>query len=202
MAETISAGRVKELRDKTGAGMMDCKKALTECGGDIDKAMQVLKEKGFDSIQKRQDRAAAQGVVECYKHIGQQIGSMVQLNCETDFVARNAEFLDLAHLVALQVAACNPQYIDRRAVPAEVVSAKRAEIEEECRAQGKPEKVWDQIISGTMDKFYQDICLVEQPFVKDPSITVGELVNQVAARVGEKVEIYRFTRYQVGEAGE
>lgn len=202
MAEKIPAGLVKELREKTGAGMMDCKRALAECEGDIEKASQVLKEKGFDKVQKRQERVAEQGVVECYTHIGQQIGSMVQLNCETDFVARNSEFLELAHLIALQVAACNPQYVDRESVPAEAVSAKRDEIEAECRALDKPEKAWDQIITGTLDKFFQDVCLAEQPFVKDPSITVGELVGQVGARTGEKVEIRRFTRFQVGETEE
>lgn len=200
MAETeISAQQVKELRTKTGVGMMDCKRALTECGGDIEKATRLLREKGLASAKKRQDKTAEQGVIETYLHIGQQIGSMVEINCETDFVARNSEFLELAHQVALHIAALKPQYLDRESVPEEVATGEKEIFRARCQAEGKPEKVWDRIIGGMLDKYFQDICLLEQPFVKDPSMTVAELVTQVSAKMGEKVEIRRFIRYQVGE---
>lgn len=203
MAETkISAGQVKELRTKTGAGMMDCKEALAECGGDLEKALRLLREKGLASAKKRSEKTAEQGVIECYVHLGQQIGAMVELNCETDFVARNAEFGELAHLVALQIAAVNPLYLDRDSVPEDLVEAEKEIYRARCEGEGKPEKVWDRIITGMLDKYFQDICLLEQPFVKDPSVTVGELVTQAAARLGEKIEISRFTRYQVGERKE
>ncbi len=198
----ISAGQVKELRTKTGAGMMDCKKALQDTGGDLDKAIKLLREKGLASAKKRQEKTADQGIVESYIHIGQQIGSIVELNCETDFVARNSEFLELAHLIALQIAACNAAYTDRESVPAEIVDAEKEIYRARCETEGKPEKVWDRIITGMLDKYYQDICLLEQPFIKDPSVSVGELVTQASAKLGEKIEVRRFTRYQVGEQKE
>lgn len=202
MAEAeISAQQVKELRARTGAGMMDCKRALCDSKGDLDKAIRLLREKGLAGAKKRSERTADQGVIESYLHIGQQIGSMVELNCETDFVARNSDFMELAHLVALHVAACNPAYLDRDSVPAEVVETEKQIYRARCESEGKPEKVWDRIITGMLEKFYQDICLVEQPFVKDPSVTVGELITQAAARIGEKIEVGRFCRFQVG-AGE
>jgi elongation factor Ts len=194
----ISAQQVKELRAETGAGMMDCKRVLEEAGGDLEKAARLLREKGLASAKKRQEKVAEQGVIEVYTHIGQQIGSMVELNCETDFVARNSEFLELAHLVALQVAAMNPQYLERESVPDEAVAGKKAVFKEMCETEGKPEKSWDNIINGKLEKYFQEVCLLEQPFVKDPSITVGELVVQAAARLGEKVAVRRFTRFQVG----
>jgi len=203
MAECeISAGQVKELRTKTGAGMMDCKKALQDSAGDLEKAVRFLREKGLAGAKKRQEKTADQGVIDSYLHIGQQIGSIVELNCETDFVARNKEFLELAHLVALQIAACNAAYVDRDAVPAEIVEAEKEIYRARCEAEGKPEKVWDRIITGMLDKFFQDVCLLEQPFVKDPSVSVGELIAQASAKLGEKIELQRFTRYQVGEKRE
>jgi elongation factor Ts len=202
MAEQeISAAQVKELRTKTGAGMMDCKGALKECAGDLDAAVRLLRERGLASAKKRQEKTADQGVVESYIHLGRQIGSIVELNCETDFVARNEQVLELAHLIALQIAAVNPEYLDRESVPEELVASEKAIYRAKCEADGKPEKVWDRIVEGMLDKFFQDVCLLEQPFVKDPSVTVGELVVQAAAKLGEKVEIRRFTRYQVGEKG-
>ncbi len=200
MAETgISAQQVKELRTKTGVGMMDCKKALAECGGDMDKAVRLLREKGLATAKKRQEKTADQGVIEAYLHIGQQIGSMVEINCETDFVARNAEFGELAHQVALHVAALKPQYLDRDSVPEETVASEKEIYRARCEVEGKPEKVWDRIISGMLDKYFQDVCLLEQPFVKDPSKTVADLINEAAAKMGEKIEVRRFIRYQVGE---
>jgi len=199
MAECeISAGQVKDLRTKTGAGMMDCKRALEESAGDVDGAVRLLREKGLASAKKRQEKTADQGIIESYIHLGRQIGALVELNCETDFVARNDEFLELAHLIALQIAAVNQTYLDRDSVPPEVVESEKAIYRARCEKEGKPEKVWDRIIEGMLDKFFQDICLLEQPFVKDPSVSVGELVTQAAAKLGEKVEVSRFTRYQVG----
>jgi elongation factor Ts len=198
----ISAGQVKELRSKTGAGMMDCKRALTDTGGDMEKALRLLREKGLASAKKRLQKTAEQGVIESYIHLGRQIGAIVELNCETDFVARNDEFLELAHFIALQIAACNPRYLDRESVPQELVDSETEIYRAKCEADGKPEKVWDRIVSGMLEKFYQDICLLEQPFVKDPSLTVSELVTQAAAKMGEKVEVSRFTRFQVGEKKE
>ena len=203
MAECeISAGQVKDLRTKTGAGMMDCKRALTETGGDLDKAVRLLRGQGLASAKKRAEKTADQGVIDSYLHIGAQIGALVELNCETDFVARNAEFLELAHLVALQIAAVNPTYLDRDSVPEEIIASEREIYKARCESEGKPEKVWDRIIDGMLEKYFQDVCLLEQPFVKDPSVTVGELITQASAKLGEKVEVSRFTRYQVGEQKE
>ena len=198
----ITAKQVKELRDKTGAGMMDCKHALAEVNGDMEKAVRHLREKGLAKAKKRQERTADQGIIESYLHIGKQIGSMVEINCETDFVARNEEFLELAHVVALQIAACNPAYLDRESVPAEIVEAEKEIYRARCKAEGKPEKVWDRIMSGMLEKYYQEVCLLEQPFVKDPSLTVAELVTQASATLGEKIEIRRFSRFQVGQKQE
>jgi elongation factor Ts len=173
--------------------MMDCKRALQECEGDFDQAVRVLREKGLASAKKRQEKTADQGVIESYIHLGRQIGALVELNCETDFVARNEEFLELAHFIALQIAAVNPRYLDRESVPAELVTSEKAIYRAKCEAEGKPEKVWDRIVEG---------CLLEQPFIKDPSVSVGELVTQAAAKLGEKVEVRRFERFQVGERTE
>lgn len=198
----IKAKQVKELRDKTGAGMMDCKGALTESGGDMEKAVRLLREKGLAKAKKRQERTADQGVIEAYLHIGKQIGAMVEVNCETDFVARNEEFLELAHLVALHVAACNPLYLHRDSVPGEVIEAEEEIYKARCEAEGKPEKVWDRIINGMLEKYYQEVCLLEQPFVKEPSLSVEELLTQASAKLGEKVEIRKFSRFQVGQKRE
>jgi elongation factor Ts len=203
MAECeISAGQVKELRAKTGAGMMDCKKALQDSQGDLDQAVKLLREKGLASAKKRQEKTAEQGIIEAYIHLGNQIGTILEINCETDFVARNTDFKELAHLIALQIAAVNPAYVDRESVPEEVVEAEKDIYRARCQQEGKPEKVWDRIVTGMLDKFFQDVCLLEQPFVKDPSVTVGELITQASAKLGEKIEVERFTRYQVGERWE
>lgn len=203
MAECeISAQQVKELRVKTGAGMMDCKHALIETDGDAEKAVRLLRERGLATAKKRQDRTAAQGLIESYLHIGGQIGSLVEVNCETDFVARNSEFLELAHQIALHIAACNPLFVDKDSIPEDVIASKKEEYRIECSTEGKPDKVSDDIISEMLEKHYQDVCLLEQPFVKDPSISVAELLAQVSAKMGEKIEIRRFSRFQVGEKRE
>lgn len=199
MANEISAKQVKELRDKTAAGMMDCKKALAEAGGDLEKAIEWLREKGVVKAKKREGRTANQGIVDSYLHTGGQIGAMIELNCETDFVARNADFIELAHQVLLHIAAMNPLYLAREDVPEEVVASEKKIYETRCKEEGKPEKIWDKITEGMLNKFYQDVCLLEQSFVKEPEVTIGQLVTATGAKVGEKVEIRRFVRWQVGE---
>jgi elongation factor Ts len=194
----ITAKQVKELRDETGVGMMDCKRALAEVDGDLEKAVRYLREKGLARVKERRERSADQGIVESYLHIGRQIGSMVEINCETDFVARNEEFLELAHVVALQVAACNPLYLDRESVPTDIVEAKKDFYRARCEAEGKPENVRDRIVDGMLEKHYQEVCLLDQPFVKDPSLSVAELVARASGKLGEKIEIRRFSRFQVG----
>lgn len=200
--ERISAKQVKEMREKSGAGMMDCKRALEDAEGDTEKAVRMLREKGLARVKQRDDREVEQGVIESYLHIGRQIGALVELNCETDFVARNEEFLGLAHLVALQIAACDPLYLDRESVPGEVTDSKKDIYRELCVADGRPEKEHDRVIDGMLDTYYQEVCLLEQPFVKDPSESVGELLAQTSAKVGEKLAIRRFSRFQVGEKRE
>ena len=200
--EKINAKQVKELRDISGAGMMDCKRALEDAEGDTEKAVRMLREKGLARVQQRDDRVAEQGVIESYLHIGKQIGALVELNCETDFVARNEEFLELAHLVALQIAACNPGYLDRGSIPTDVIHSKKEIYRELCVADGKPEREHGRVIDGMLEKYYQEVCLLEQPFVKDPSESVGELLARTSAKVGEKLAIHRFSRFQVGEKKE
>lgn len=198
----ITAGEVKALREKTGAGMMDCKRALEEASGDFDKAVRILREKGIASVKRRQEKSTEQGIIDSYIHIGGQIGAMVELKCETDFVAKNSEFIELAHQIAMHVAAFNPKYLSRNDVPEDVLESKKELFRDDCRARGKPENVWDQIIEGMLEKFFEEVCLLDQPFVKDPSMTVAELVAQVSSKVGEKIVVRRFCRYQVGEYSE
>ena len=198
----INARQVKELRERTGAGMMDCKRALEESGGDAEEAVRILWEKGLASVKKRQERTAGQGVVESYIHIGRQIGALVEINCETDFVARNEEFLALAHEVALQVAACNPQYLDRSSVPPEVLEVERNECLFRCSTDGGTGQATDHTVEEMLEKYYQEVCLLEQPYVKDPSLSIADLLARASARLGEKLEISRFSRFQVGEKGE
>jgi elongation factor Ts len=197
--EKISPKQIKGLRDKTGAGMMDCKRALEDAAGDAEKAVLLLREKGLARVKQRSERTVEQGIIECYIHIGRQIGALVELNCETDFVARNAEFLELAHLVAMQIAACNPLYLDRESVPQDVVESKKEIYRDCCVADDKPEKEHDRIVLETLEKYFQEVCLLQQPFVKNPSESVGELLAQTSAKVGEKLVIRRFSRFQVGE---
>lgn len=195
----ISAKQVKELRDATGVGMMDCKRALEEAAGDTEKAVRLLREQGLAIVKKRQERITGQGVIDSYLHIGQQIGSLVEINCETDFVARNSEFLEFAHLVSLQIAACNPVYLDRDSVPDDVLESEKEKYRVLCEEEGKPKEAWDKIVDEMLEKYYQDVCFLDQPFVKDPSLSVGDLLNQASARLGEKLQISRFSRFQIGE---
>jgi len=195
----ISAKDVKELRERTGAGMMECKAALEETGGDQEKAIDILRAKGAAKAAKRSSREASEGAVGSYIHMGGRIGVLVEINCETDFVARNEEFQKLVRDVAMHIAAANPVAVSREDVPADEVERERAVYREQMRESGKPEKIWDKIVEGKLEKYFQEVALLEQPFVKDPDITVGQLVTQAGAKTGENIVVRRFTRYALGE---
>ncbi|GEO24837.1 elongation factor Ts [Alicyclobacillus acidoterrestris] len=198
MAE-ITAAMVKELREKTGAGMMDCKKALTEAEGDIERATEVLRERGLASAAKKAGRVAAEGLVESYIHAGGRIGVLVEVNCETDFVAKNEDFRTFVKDVAMHIAAASPQYVRREDVPSDVVEKEREILRAQTLNEGKPEHIVDKIVEGRIDKFFKDICLLEQEFVKDPDKTIETLLREKIATIGENISIRRFARYVVGE---
>jgi elongation factor Ts len=195
----ISAKDVKELRERTGAGMMECKSALEETGGDQEKAIDLLRAKGAAKAAKRSAREASEGAVGSYIHMGGRIGVLVEINCETDFVARNEEFQKLVRDVAMHIAAASPAAVRREDIPADEVERERAVYREQMRESGKPEKIWDKIVEGKLEKFFQEAALLEQPFVKDPDITVGQLVTQAGAKTGENIVVRRFTRFALGE---
>ncbi len=195
----ISAQRVKELRERTGAGMMDCKRALTEAGGDLEKAVDILRKQGVAAAAKRAGRTAAEGAVASYIHAGGKIGVLVEINCETDFVARTEQFQELVKDVAMHIAAADPRYVERDEVTAEALEREKAIYREQALASGKPEKVIDRIVDGKMEKFFGETVLSEQPFVKDTDKTVGELITEAVATMGENIRIRRFMRYQLGE---
>ncbi|HEX5606366.1 MAG TPA: translation elongation factor Ts [Candidatus Binatia bacterium] len=196
----ISASAVKELRDKTGAGMMDCKKALGECSGDVQKAIDYLRQKGLAAAAKKADRVAADGAVGAYVHPGGKIGVLVEINCETDFVARTAEFQMLVKDIAMQVAAANPHYVRREEVSPEHLEKEKTIYRQQALETGKPEKVVDKIVDGKIDRFYSEVCLLEQAFIKDPDKKVADVVNDAIARLGENIQVRRFARYHLGEA--
>ena len=195
-----SATLVKELREKTGAGILDCQKALTENGNDIEKAIDYLRQKGLAAAQKRAGREANEGLISAYIHPGSRIGVLVEVNCETDFVARNDEFQALVKDVSLQIAAARPAYVSREDIPVEVIEREKAVYQGQCKEMGKPEAAWPKIIEGKLEKFYQEMCLLEQAFIKDPSVTVKDLLTQRIAKIGENIVIRRFTRYELGQA--
>lgn len=195
----VTAAMVKELREKTGAGMMDCKKALTETNGDMEKAMEYLREKGIAKAAKKADRIAAEGLVQSYIHGNGRIGVLVEVNCETDFVAKTDDFQSFVRDIAMQIAAMNPKYVSREEVPAEVVEKERKVLREQALQEGKPEKIVDKIVEGRLNKYYQEICLLEQAFVKDTDKSIEQLVNEKIAKIGEKISIRRFVRYELGE---
>ncbi len=195
----IDAKTVKALREKTGAGMMDCKKALQEAGGDEEKAVDVLREKGLSAAARRSGRAANQGIIDSYIHLGGKIGVLVEVNCETDYVARNDEFRDFVRNICLQVAATNPAYLNKEDVPERVLEKERQIIKAQALNDGKPENVIEKIVEGRLDKYYRENCLIEQVFVKDEDITVGELLTNLIARIGENIVIRRFNRFEIGE---
>ncbi len=195
----ISASKVKELRELTGVGMMDCKRALQETNGDIEKAVELLREKGLSAAAKKAGRIAAEGIVESYIHMGGKIGVMVEVNCETDFVAKTAEFKTFVRDIAMHIAASNPQFLSKAEVPEDVIEKEKEILRAQALNEGKPEKIVDKMVEGRIDKYFKEVCLLEQPFVKDADKTINDLVNERVAEIGEKVSIRRFVRYQMGE---
>jgi elongation factor Ts len=198
MAE-ITASLVKQLREKTGAGMLDCKKALEETGGNLPEAEVVLRKRGIASAGKKAARATRQGVVGSYIHPGAQLGVLIEVNCESDFVARTDDFQQLVHDVAMQVAAADPQFIRREDVTPDVLEKEKEIARDRARAEGKPEKILEKIVEGRMSKFYEEVCLLEQPFIKDNSLTVGQLIASIIGKLGENITVARFTRFKVGD---
>ncbi len=195
----ISAAQVKELREKTGAGMMDCKKALTEANGDMDKAMEILREKGLAAAAKKAGRVAAEGLVESYIHSGGRIGVLVEVNCETDFVAKTEEFRSFVRDIAMQIAAMNPKYVKRDEIPAEEVEKEREILRAQTLKEGKPEHIVEKIVEGRLEKYFKEVCLLEQPFIKDGDKTIEQMVKEMIARIGENMAIRRFVRFELGE---
>jgi elongation factor Ts len=190
---------VKELRDKTGAGMMDCKAALAASGGDFDQAIDFLRKKGMSAATKRSSKAAKDGTIATYVHMGGKIGVMVELNCETDFVAKTEQFQILAKDIAMQVAATNPTFLNVQEISAETLEREKEIYKSQLLAEKKPEKIWDKIIEGKLAKFYEEVCLVNQKFIRDDSITVETLINNMIAKTGENIILRRFVRFQLGE---
>lgn len=196
---TISANQVKELRDKTGISMMECKSALAEAAGDLEKAIEILRKKGIAKATKKSGRATGQGLIGSYIHHGGKIGVLIEVNCETDFVARTADFQDLLKDLAMHVAAANPLYIDREEIPPEVVGKEREIYREQAAGTGKPAAVLDKIVDGKLEKFFKEVCLLEQAFVKEESKSIRDLIHEKVAKLGENIQVRRFQRYQLGE---
>jgi elongation factor Ts len=196
---SVTPQMVKELRERTGAGMMDCKNALLEANGEMEKAIDVLRTKGLASAAKKAGRVTAEGAVGSYIHAGGKIGVLVEVNCETDFVARTDDFQELVRDIAMHIAAADPRFVRREEVTADVLDRERAVQREKTLAEGKPEKVVDKIVEGRMEKFFAEQVLLEQPFVKDPDKTVQDLVNEKVAKIGENVQVRRFSRFKLGE---
>ena len=199
----ITAAAVKQLREKTGAGMMECKNALVESGGNEEKAIDILRERGLASAKKREGRIAAEGIVGSYIHMGGKVGVLVELNCETDFVARGEEFQQLVKDIAMHIAAAEPRYVSREEVPESVLEKEReiarAQAKNDPKMANKPDQVIDKIVEGRLNKYYEETVLNDQPFVKDPSKTIAELVTEKVAKTGERISVRRFTRYKMGE---
>jgi elongation factor Ts len=198
----ISADLVKKLREKTGVGLMDCKDALKAAGGDMDKAVDYLREKGLAKIQKRSGRATTEGTIASYIHTGGKVGAVAEVNCESDFVARTPDFQAFAKDIVMQITASNPIYVKREDVPDEVMEKEKVIYRKQALEQGKPEKIVDRIAEGKLEKFYQEFCLMEQPFIKNPDITIKGLLEEVVSKLGENIVIRRFVRLQLGETAE
>ncbi len=194
----ITAAMVKELREKSGAGMMDCKKALTETNGDMNKAVDFLREKGLASVAKKSSRIASEGLVESYVH-GGRIGVLVEVNSETDFVAKNEEFQNFVKDIAMQIAAVAPKYVSREEVPAEEVEHEKNILTEQARSENKPEHIIEKMVEGRLEKFYEEICLLDQDFIKDSDKKIRDILNDLIAKIGENIKIRRFVRFEVGE---
>ncbi len=197
--EKINPDQIKALREKTGAGVMDCKRALEEAGGDMEKAIEVLRRKGIEIAGKKTTRATKEGLIASYIHFGGKIGVLVEVNCETDFVARTEEFKELVKNITMQIAASNPKYIKREDIPSEVLEKEKNFYRQQYSS--KPEAVREKIVEGKLSKFFSEVCLLDQPFIRNPDITVKEYIDSMIAKVGENIQIRRFTRYQLGEEG-
>lgn len=195
----VSMDKIKELRERTQAGFMDCKKALQETNGDIEKAITYLREKGLAAAAKKAGRVATEGIVDSYIHMGGRIGVLIEVNCETDFVAKTDAFRSLVKDLAMQVAASRPQYVSREEIPAKVLEQERAIYAAAARNEGKPEQVINKIVDGRMEKFYKDVCLLEQPFVKDPDRSIKDIITEAIATMGENITVRRFVRFERGE---
>ena len=195
----ITASDVQTLREKTGAGMMDCKKALTEANGDMEKAIELLREKGLAAAVKKSGRIAAEGIVDSYIHLGGKIGVLLEVNCETDFVAKTDEFRALVKDIAMQIAAANPKYLRKEDVDTAELEKEREILRAQALNEGKPEKIVDKMVEGRIQKYYKEVCLLEQPFVKDPDKSVQDLVTEKIAKIGENISVRRFVRYEMGE---
>lgn len=197
----ITTEKIKELRVKSGAGLLDCREALQECQGDVEKAYEYLRRKGLEKVKSKADRVAKEGLIESYVHQGGRIGVLVEVNCETDFVARNQDFKDFVHNLALQIAASAPRYISRDDVPEEVKQKEEAFYREEAEKAGKPAEVVEKIVQGKMEKFYEENCLLDQPYIRDTEIKVADYYGEIAGKLGENIVIRRFVRYALGEEG-
>jgi len=198
----VNATVVRELRERTGAGIMDCKKALAESGGNLEKAVDYLRQKGLAAAARKVDRVAADGAVGAYVHPGGKIGVLVEINCETDFVARTAEFQALLKDMAMQVAAANPRYVRREEVSADELEKEKSIYRQRALESGKPERVVEKIVEGKMDRFYSEVCLLEQAFIKDPDRKVSDIIHDAVGRLGENIQVRRFARYHLGEGAQ
>ncbi len=198
----ISAAQVKDLRDKTGAPMMDCKQALTEAKGDLEQAIVILRKKGIASMQKKAARVTSEGSVASYIHAGGKIGVLVEVNCESDFVARTEDFKDLVHDIAMHIAASDPKFIRREDVTPEAFEREKEIYRAQAKATGKPDNVVERIVEGKMAKFYEEVCLYEQPFIKDQTVNISQLIASKIGKLGENISVRRFARFKVGDAGE
>jgi len=195
----ITADAVKKLRERTGVGLMDCKEALRHSNGDMEKAVDFLREKGLAKLQKRMGRVASEGSVASYIHTGGKVGAMVEINCETDFVAKTDQFQNFVKDVAMQITASNPLYVKREDIPADHIEREKTIYRNQALESGKPEKIIDKIAEGKLEKFYQEVCLVEQTFIKNPDMTIKDLLEELLVKTGEKIVINRFVRFQLGE---
>lgn len=195
----VTAAMVKELREKTGAGMLDCKKALEEANGDIAKASEILREKGLAAAANKAGRAATEGSVQSYIHAGGRVGVLVEVNCETDFVANTDDFKDFVKDVAMQIAAANPKFVTREEVPEEILAKEKEILRSQALNEGKPEHIVDRMVEGRINKYYEEYCLLEQSFIKDPDKTVSALLNEKISKIGENISIRRFARFELGE---
>lgn len=196
----VSTSQIKELREKTGVGIMDCKTALKECDGDINKAIDYLRKKGIATAKKRSSRITSQGQVMSYIHAGGKIGVLVEVNCETDFTGKNEDFTTFVKDLAIQIAATSPAAIDRESIPQDILEKEREIYASQAKESGKPEKVIEKIVEGKLKKFFSEACLLEQPFVKNPDITIQDLINEMIAKTGENIVMRRFVRFQLGES--